>query len=351
MMRKKVLFIFGIMIGFVILFTSPSIAKSEKPIVWKFANYGSATSPWNMLPAWFFRELEERSGGRIKAKLYLASSLVPMKQAPEALKAGVCESTVFVPPYYHSKIPLCGFLSYPFVMPGSGSKEGIRDTFLIADKYFSHPNITKELEKWDAMYIVPHGFTQYELIGNKVVKNLNDLKGMRIRVTGPHVEVMKRFNAVPVWVSTSEAFEALQKGTLDGFLHSVYFFHRYKIFEACKYFIDDMQMGTTMDPMVIKLSAFNKLPEDLQKIVLQLKKEALTKFWTTYYEEEALGRQVLNDNEKITVFKFPKEDRAKLKEVAKEVAWPEWIEKTKKLGLPAEKMSNWILGEIEKKGW
>jgi len=350
-MKRKIFFLTFTLFIFVFLFmfSSPSISK-EKPIMWKFANYGSATSPWNMLPAWFFRELEDRSGGRIKTKLYLASSLVPMKQAPEALKGGVCESTVFVPPYYHSKIPLSGFLSYPFVLPGSGSKDGIRDTFLIADKYLSHPNITKELEKWDAMYIAPHGFTQYEMIGNKPVRNLNDLKGLRVRVTGPHVSVMKEFGAVPVWVSTSEAYEALQKGTLDIFAHSVYFFHRYKIFEVCKYLIDDMQMGTTMDPFVIKLSAFKALPKDLQDVILQLKKEALVKFWSTYYEEEALGRQVLADSG-LEVIHFPKSDRAKMKKVAKKITWPEWIKKTKKLGLPAEAMSEWILDEIKKMGW
>ena len=329
---------------------TPTAVAQEKSIQWKFANYGSSGSPWNELPAWFFQEIEKRSNGRLKTKLYLGESLVPMKNAPDSLKAGVCQSTVFVPPYYHSKTPLSEFITYPFVLPGSGSKEAIRDTFLIAEKYFNHPSLTKELEAWDAMHIVPHGFTQYEMAGIKPVANVKDLKGLRIRVTGPYVTVLKKYGAAPVWVSTSEAYEGLQKGTIDLFAHSPYFFNRYKIYEVCKFFIEDLIMGTTIDSMVIKLSAFRALPKDLQKVVLDVKKEALNKFWTTYYEEEAAGRKAARDKG-LQIISFPKEERAKLLETARELAWPEWMEKTKKLGLPAQEMSSWILGEIKAMGW
>ena len=325
-------------------------ALQEKSIVWKFANFGTSGSPWNGLPAWFFNEIDQRSNGRLKVKMFLGESLVPTQQAPESLKAGICQSTAFLPIYYHSKLPLGGFITYPFVLPGSGSKEGVRDTFLIADKYFTHPLITKELEAWDAMYIVPHGFNQYEIAGNKPVYNVNDFKGVRIRITGPSAPVLRKFGAAPVYISTGEAYEGLQKGTVDLFAHSSYFFNRYKIFEVCKFFIEDIQMGTSIGPFVIKLSAFRALPKDIQAIILDVKKEALNKFWTTYYDEEALGRKAARDKG-LKIINFPKEERAKLLEAAKELAWPEWIEKTKALGLPAQEISNWLLGEIKAMGW
>lgn len=329
--------------------TPPAVAQ-EKPIAWKFANYGTSGSPWNELPTWFFQEIEKRSKGRLATKIFVGESLVPMKQAPDSLKVGVCQATVFVPAYYESKMPLTTFISYPYVLPGGGTKGRVRDTFLLADKYFTHQLITKELAKWDAMYICPHAFTQYELAGNKPVRNVGDLKGLRIRVLGPSGPILRKYGAAPVFVTTNEAYEGLQKGTIDLFAHDPYFFHRYKVYEVCKYLIEDFQMGTTMGPFVIKLSAFQALPKDLQKIVLDVKKEALNKFWTTYRDEEAAGRKAARDKG-LTVIQFPKEEREKLKQTAKETCWVDWTEKTEKLGLPAKQVSTWILGEIKALGY
>lgn len=349
-MKRQVWLVFLVLILVCVFSSGNDALAQEKQIVWKFANYGSSGSPWNELPAWFFKQIEERSKGRLKVKMFLGESLVPTQEAPEALKTGVCQSTVFVPPYYQSKVPLSGFITYPFVLPGSGSKEGVRDTFILADKYFTHPNLIKEIAAWDAMYIVPHGFTQAEMAGNKPVTNVKEFKGLRVRVTGPMAPVLQHFGAAPVWVSTSEAYEGLQKGTIDLFTHSPYFFNRYKIYEVCKYFIEDIEMGTTIDQFVIKLSAFKSLPKDLQEIILEVKKEALNKFWTTYFDEEALGRKVARDRG-LKVINFPKEEREKMKEIGQKIAWPEWLEKTKALGLPANEMSDWILKEIKAMGW
>jgi len=332
-------------------------APAAKPIVWKFANFGLMVGPWNELPKWFFDEIETRSNGRLKCDFYVAEALVPIIEQPEALKAGVCQSTVFVPPYYFSKTPLSGFISYPFVMPGisltgekASSEDGMRVTFSIADEYYNHPKVQDELAQWDAMYISPHAITQYQMIGNKPLRTVEDIEGLKIKIGGPYCGIIEAFGGAPCPMSSGECYEALQKGTVDLWTHDTVLFRKYKLYEVSKYFIDDMFLGSTMSIFVTKLSAFQALPKDLQKVVLEVKSEAIAKFAATYYEENAFSRQVLREKGVEFIY-FPATERNKMEAKAKEVAWPEWIEKANELGLPAQEMADWTLAEMKKAGW
>jgi len=235
-------------------------------------------------------------------------------------------------------------------MPGDSTQKGIRDTFSLADMYFSDPNITTELAAWDAMYLNPHGFTQYSIISNKPIRTVEDFKGVKIRATGPLGAVLEECGAAPVFVAVAETYSSLQTGLLDAFAHAAYFVGRFKLHEVSKYFIDDTFMGTTMDTFVVKKSAFEALPDDLQKVIMDVAAEAKFHFADAYYNEERLGREFIASTD-MGVLYFPSEERAKMIKVAEKVAWEEWIAKTEEKGLPAREMLDWLVDECHKMGY
>lgn len=328
--------------------TLTAIAQ-EKPIVWKFANFGPMTSAFNVTAKWYFDEVEKRTKGRLKVEYHVGESLVPLKSQPDAIKSGLCQATIFVPPYYWGKTPLTTGLTYPFVLPASASQKGTFDTFKLSDMYYSHPEVTKEFAKWDCKYIFATAITQGHLIGNKPVRTVSDLRGLKIRAPGPQGDLIKEFGASPVFVPLPEFYQSVQTGLVDLFSNDFYIFTLYRVHEVSKYATDNMFMGTGMDPFLIKESSFCALPEDIQKVILQVKTEALDWVSKYYYELNKNAREECK--RKVEMIYFPPEERAKMVAVGKKVCWEEYISKTEKRGLPARQLLNWIVEEGRKMGY
>lgn len=318
-------------------------APAAKPIVWKFAGYGSMASPWNYLPKWFFDEVDKRSGGRLKVEMYVGEALVKIADMPEAVKSGLCQLNCTNPAYYTDLFPYTSLWCEAFVLPNSASKQAVRDTFTLVDKYAQHPTIVEEWARIDHMFLMPHGFTQNEMFSNKPFRTVADLKGLKTRTYYGYVPILKHFGGVPVWVSTTECYGALQKGVVDATIHGAYMGKAYKWFEVSKYFTDDLQFGNSMGYMAVKKSAYDGLPEDLKKVIMEVKKDALIHFPDEYVLKEAEGREYGKELGVEFIY-LPEEERAKLVAVAPGTAWKECIDKLEEKGLTEGKeILDWMI--------
>jgi TRAP-type C4-dicarboxylate transport system substrate-binding protein len=304
---------------------------------------------FNQTAKWYFDRVEKLTNGRFKIEYHVGQSLVPLKEQPEAVKAGICQSSIYVPNYMWGKLPLMDGLTYPFVLPGKGTRQGTLDVFKLTEMYYTHPEVTKELDRWDSMLIFPTAITQQHLIGNKPVRTVADLNGVKIRAVGPMGQLFKEFGAASVFVPLPEFYSSVQTGLVDLFCNDFYIFLIYKIIEVSKYAIDDMFMGAGMDPFVVKKSAFNALPKDIQKAMLEARKGAVE--WVANFYHDYNSKARAECEKKLEMIHFPPEERAKMVKVAKETVWESWITKTEKRGLPARKMLEWIMGEAKKMGY
>ena len=69
----------------------------------------------------------------------------------------------------------------------------------------------------------------------KPVNKLEDLKGMKIRCTGTSSKIVTHLGATPVAMPQTEAYDALQKGVVDGVMSPIETAKGWKFAEVVKY--------------------------------------------------------------------------------------------------------------------
>ena len=136
-------------------------------------------------------------------------------------------------------------------------------------------------ERWNVKYFGPTFLPPYEFMGNKRIAAVNDMKGVKMRISGLNAKALQRFGAVPTMVTAPEAYTALERGTIDSFgLPYAYTFGAYKLFEVSKYVTEGMAMSGLVCFQGVSITAWNKLPDNLKAKLPQAKKltdEALFK--------------------------------------------------------------------------
>lgn len=313
-------------------------ASAEKTIEWKHASRTRETGFVNVLIKWYYNEVEKRTNGQFKVKYYWNGTLVNTENLPDGLKAGISQSTLFAPVMYQAKMPLLNITCLPFMNPRDRKKAAILHT-----EFIKHPAIKKEFDRWDAMLLAPNSFGQEQFVGSKPIRTTQDMKGMRISAHSVHSELLKSFGAVNVIIPSTEAYDALQKGIIDGCMSSDGMFNAFRMYEISKYATRFNITGMVTD-FVCKKSAFNKLPSDIQQVFNDVSKEALVYFPEQWDEftEKAVDTYKKNGLE---VIELSSEEYAKLQKAAEEFEWKKWLDQYEKQGLPAREVMDFYLAK------
>ncbi|MGL4635717.1 MAG: TRAP transporter substrate-binding protein [Beijerinckiaceae bacterium] len=149
------------------------------------------------------------SRGELEITLFAAGELVPALNVLDAVSAGTVEMGHTAALFWQGKMPAAAlFTTVPF---------GLSPTAHAAW-------IDQDGQRlWDALYapfkVKPllAGNTGPSTAGwfRKPVQGLDDLKGLRMRITGLGGEVMKRMGVVPVVIPPGETYQALERGLID----------------------------------------------------------------------------------------------------------------------------------------
>ncbi|MGH8764941.1 MAG: hypothetical protein ACRET8_04430, partial [Burkholderiales bacterium] len=122
---------------------------------------------------------KKASGGAFDIKIAYGSALGPEKQTPEAIKSGGYEGGMMCVGYYPNKFPLLSVLELPFLAP-----EKLADNAKVNEAVLTHPLIQKEMaERWNMKYFGPTFLPPYEFMGNKRIAGVNDMKGVKMRIS------------------------------------------------------------------------------------------------------------------------------------------------------------------------
>ena len=210
-------------------------------------------------------------------------------------------------------------------------------------EFTKHPAVKAELARWDAMLLAPNSFGQEEFLGVKPIKNLGDLKGLRVGAHSEWTGILKRFGGINVTLPTTETYDALQKGVMDSTLYSDGTSLAYRLYEVAKH-NTRVDITAMIAPFVCKKSAFDALPEDIKNVFREVSKEALT-----YFPEfmDTIDKKTLELYKKqgVEVFVLPQGEIDKIEEAAKEIAWTHWVEQYEKQGLPARELMDYYLAK------
>ena len=255
---------------------------------WRAAHYFHDDNPWNQGLLSFDKLLGERTQGKIKIDIYNGGILGSEQQTVQFVKDGSLDLTVADPNAGVSFCKELDFFSLPFMFRDYQQWQAALDgepgkafAKLIADK-----TGIRILGYWG-------GSVRNLLSTKQPITSMDELKGFRIRVQPSPllINAWKSTGAVPTPISYLETYLAMKSGVVDGMENELVSVRDMKFYEAAP-FIARTEHQITVRPLFMAGQTFNKLPPDLQQIVLAAAQEA------TVFERKAeheAGQAAEND--------------------------------------------------------
>lgn len=258
-----------------------SACGTDDTIKLSYSIFFPATHAQSIAAAEWAKEIESRTGGRVKITLYPGETLSKAPQCYDGVVAGVSDIGMSAFAYTRGRFPLLEALDLPVGYPDGRIATRIANE--IQEKY--NP---AELSEVKVMYL--HGHGPGILASQKPVTKLSDIAALKIRATGLSAKIVSSLGAVPVSMSQGETYEALQKGVVDATLCPVETLKGWKQGEVIKYVVDTRAIGyTTAMYVVMNRSKWEKLPEDIQKIFDEVNHEWIIRQGKAWDDSDSEG--------------------------------------------------------------
>ncbi|ABK43056.1 TRAP dicarboxylate transporter- DctP subunit [Magnetococcus marinus MC-1] len=288
-----------------------------------------ARTRWQMVTAWprnfpglgtganaLANLITEMSGGRLEVQVFGAGELVGAFEIFDVVSRGTADMGHGASYYWKGKHPATQFFS---AVPFGLTAQEMNAWIYQGGGY----------ELWQKLYaqfdLIPGaaGNTGTQMGGwfNKEIHKVEDLQGLKMRMPGLGGEVLKRAGGTPVNIPGGEIFAALQAGTIDATEWvGPYNDLAFGLYKAAKYYYYPgwHEPGTTLECFVSRKS-FEKLPKDLQSIVLNAIRVANLNMLSDFTARNNAALEILVNKHKVSLRRYPDEVLAKLKTLSDEV--------------------------------
>jgi len=351
---KKIQWKYTVILGCILLLltlglSETAFAQKGKPLVLRVAHLSSAigTGPEYLQKA--AREIEKLTEGQLKFEFYWSESLVKTKEMPKAIQRGVCDIAWTAASYHPAEVPLWTH-SRTLLFHPNGDDAGYitRKTWMLFD---SSKDLQGDYEKigQTAWFCTP--YDSYVLFSKKIVKNLEDMKGLRIRVSGEEpAKMMKAIGAHATFIPAPETYTALEKGIVDGGLAGWEWGKRYALYEVVPYVVDTrVSIGYAF--FNVSLATLKKMSEKDRKTFLQVGRRVSIELGDAQRKEREDYKKFMQDKG-VKVLPFLDAERQKWADIPAVKALPkEWIERQNAAKRPGAKVMREFLTIFEVPHW
>jgi len=292
-----------------------SLAGTASAKEWKSYTYIDAvTTPAYRGLQKLANDFEKATNGAITIKPNVGGSLpIKANSITQAVADGVlpiADDMAFV-----GNIKIGGLIRLPFLMDSAADYDKARAIWL--------RHAEKELAAMGVKVLAEYHYPAQVLFASKPVTKLEDMKGLKIRVSSPEQgEFVKRFGGVPVTLAPPEVPSALQSGVINGVLTASagggrvwrdFFTHNYRL-----------PVNWTNSMFIVNQRVFDGLsPADQEKLVKVAKDAAASVEKELSDGEDAATEEFRKSGMVVTI---PTE--AEMKTAASAIAdyWKPWAE-------------------------
>ena len=260
--------LFGLALIGMILFsmTIPATTVEAKTFNFTYSTFFPPTHIQSKVPTAWAKEIEKRSNGQIKIKMFYAGSLTPAPQIYDGVVKGISDFGLSVFAYSPGRFPVIAAIDNPL-----GYSNAFVATRTINEVYRKFK--PKELSDVHVCYLFAHGPGLLHT-ARKPVYKLEDVKGLKIRSTGTSQLIVRALGAAPVAMSQGETYDALKKNIVDGTLVPIEALEGFKQAEVLKYTTLTYSASYSQGFFVtMNLNKWNSLPENLQQIITDVSRE------------------------------------------------------------------------------
>ena len=286
MKKPLCLTMFGLALIGMILFsmTIPAATAEAKTYNFTYSTFFPPTHIQSKVPTAWAEEIEKRSNGQIKIKMFYAGSLTPAPQIYDGVVKGISDFGLSVFAYSPGRFPVIASIDNPL---------GYSNAF-VATRTINEVNRKfkpKELSDVHVCYLFAHGPGLLHT-ARKPVHKLEDVKGLKIRSTGTSQLIVRALGAAPVAMSQGETYDALKKNIVDGTLVPIEALEGFKQAEVLKYTTLTYSASYSQGFFVaMNLNKWNSLPEDLQQVITDVSKEYEEITAKAWNDSDVSGRQ------------------------------------------------------------
>ncbi|KAA2314938.1 hypothetical protein E0K93_07745 [Puniceibacterium sp. HSS470] len=286
---------------------------------------------------WLVDEFAKRTEGKHSIQVFWGGSVAGTKEIPDVLGAGAGDFGDIVTPYFPDQMPLNNAVGFFIPQPKNSLEVGE----FMENLHETYPQFDEELASQNLYAFGFRPLEAYGLLCTKPVKNMADMKGLRVRSYGfAYPALIEAMGATPVSIATSETYEALERSIVDCTPIGPALARGWKYDEVAKYYME-MPLGASFGHLLaMNLDSYKSMDPETQAIVDQLGHDYLVEYTRVLDEDDARVRELWKGELGVTVMDFPTEElTALVNDPGVQAVRAEWIEKADKLGVPAEKIA------------
>ena len=337
--KSSAILLMLLLVLFLVVLNFSGAAQTPKPIELKIGHGDppnnfttlNITVPWT-------ESMEKATNGRIKFIHYPSSSLFPANETLTAIETGITDVSWSPISSFPGRFSLTEVMFLPFL--ASKPDSGIY-TRVVNELYDTVPEIQQEFSTVKLLYLC--SLEPYCVCtAKKPVHKLEDLKGLKIRVSGRIAsKIVEKLGASPVNISLADVYDAAAKGVIDGALLSTDMIVAFQLHQVFPY-VTRAPLWASVEFWAMNKDRWESFPKDMQEQIMSVNgmTAALTESTNRYgqkFQDEFEAMQK-KDGKEITWYTLPPDEVSRWREIAGPPIWEEWVAEVGAKGLPARKV-------------
>jgi len=259
---------------------------------------------------WFAEELSERTDGSLKIEFHWGQSLMKGNAVLSGLKNGVADMGTVIG--FFTPRNLRGYNIGDLPVDNSDEWVGMRAMY---DLSKNNPIMQKEFSGEGVVFVTNYTTGPVQLICSSPMSNLADLKGVKVRASGPYGKALSDLGAEVVRMSQGDAQQALSSGLItcnQGYYYSMKAYKQYEVAEN----VLELNWGQNMSfGIMLSNLAWSGLKENERAVINDLGTEFIDYFSKKMIDDRISDKRLMEDGidgKSIKVVEISDDDRSKL---------------------------------------
>jgi TRAP-type C4-dicarboxylate transport system substrate-binding protein len=202
--------------------------------------------------------LQSKYPGEVEIKYIGGPEAIPMRDQPEALRAGTVDMYYGTAAYYAGIAPAANTTKLSQLTSQEEKDVG-------ADAVYDE--IHRKL--LNATYMGALGSQlPFQLYTVKKVTSVDELKGLKIRTSPMYIDLLKALGATPVETAPGDVYQALERGVVDGYMWPLVSIRLYGWQEVSKYVVGP-PFYKVSHPLLMNAKTWDSLPKHIQEVLME----------------------------------------------------------------------------------
>lgn len=235
----------------------------------------------------FAADIKAATNGELNINVQSNSVLLKRPEVKRGVQQGVVQAGEMLVAAIGNEDPLFEVDSVPFLASSFDQSEKLWKA--------TRPFLAERLDKQGIVLVYGSPWPPQGIYTKKPVEQLSDLAGVRFRAYSPATSrLVSLMGAVPTTVKTPEVPQAFSTGIIDAMLTSPATGVDSQAWDYVKYYYD-AQVFIPQSFVIINKRAFQRLPENVQKAVLDAGARAEERGWAMSREQTSKLTQTMAD--------------------------------------------------------